>query len=246
MIDNKTVNLEPNNKVYNRTNFIQTRCFLCLDCYPQSGSICLPCQKDLPYIERSCFICGKLLLNDVICVNCTYKKPENIFCVRPVFYYEYPIDQMIIAAKFNQNLLIASCLGKLMSQKFTDLAAENYYHKKPVLIPVPLHWSRMALRGYNQALELAKILSKSLMLPMSNTICYRNTATHSQSSLDKRQRQQNVLNAFSIVKPVTDAHIILVDDVVTTFSTCNEIARTLKQHGAARVDVWACAYREKC
>ena len=103
-----------------------------------------------------------------------------------------------------------------------------------------MHYKRLRQRGFNQAAELAKQLGKTLKLPYDLYQCKKIRNTPPQASLDARQRQKNLHDAF-LAAPIPYQHITLVDDLITTGNTVNELAKSLKMQGVDRVDVWCCA-----
>ena len=109
------------------------------------------------------------------------------------------------------------------------------------ILPVPLHRKRLRQRGYNQSIELARPVAKAFDIPLDLESVVRIRNTHTQTGLDQKQRRKNMRSAFLAVKPLTGLHIAIVDDVVTTTSTVNELARIVKKAGATRVDVWSIA-----
>jgi ComF family protein len=109
------------------------------------------------------------------------------------------------------------------------------------IVPVPLHRSRYAQRGFNQAMEIARTVARELELPLDFSGCLRHRDTPHQTGLPAKQRRKNMKNAFSLVKPVDARHIALIDDVMTTGTTVHELAALYKKAGVGRVDVWVCA-----
>ena len=139
--------------------------------------------------------------------------------------------------KFKQNLHIAKYLGNMLADMFCNRSL-------PVpdsIIPVPLHFFRLMTRGYNQATELAKPLTKKINVPLDTQICKRIRFSKPQSSLPLKQRTKNVRNAFAVNSDVVYEHVLLVDDVVTTGATINELSRLLHLAGVKKIDVLACA-----
>lgn len=108
------------------------------------------------------------------------------------------------------------------------------------LIPVPLHPARLKQRGYNQTVVLTKLLAKKLYLPYDLKSCQKTKNTPAQASLEKTKRYSNLHQAFK-VRTLPYSHVVLVDDLLTTGSTANELALALKKTGIARVDIWCCA-----
>ena len=112
-----------------------------------------------------------------------------------------------------------------------------------LIIPVPLHKSRLKERGFNQALELARPLGQRFGIPVDIQAIRRTRATAPQSGLDKKERRRNIRGAFELKGKPLARHIAIIDDVVTTGNTVNELARILRRGGATRVEVWAIARR---
>jgi ComF family protein len=150
--------------------------------------------------------------------------------------YGAPVDQLVIALKFGSRLALAPL--------FADLMRDALLHRVPtslpdLLIPVPLGQLRLAKRGFNQALEIARPLSRSLGIALEARLAQRLRETDAQSTLHPEQRRKNMRGAFSIapsqVEKPRGLHIGVIDDVMTTGETLNEMAATLKRFGAARV-----------
>ena len=121
------------------------------------------------------------------------------------------------------------------------MLAELYPHDEPkpeAILPVPLHWRKQWLRGYNQAQELARPISKQLSIPCNNRLLRRIRATKVQAGLSKLSRHSNLKNAFAVGEH-NYRHVAILDDVVTTGSTVTTLVKLLKKSGCERVDVWA-------
>lgn len=110
-----------------------------------------------------------------------------------------------------------------------------------LLLPVPLHSSRLRQRGYNQALELARPVAKHLNLPLDVSSCTRNRTTSDQIGLSAKKRALNLKDAFSVNTRFHDKRVAIIDDVMTTGSTVNELTQQLIRAGVSHVDVWVCA-----
>jgi ComF family protein len=108
------------------------------------------------------------------------------------------------------------------------------------VLPVPLHWRRLRSRGFDQGLEIGKVLARRLNIPLS-TALRRQRYTASQQALSREQRQRNLAGAFILRKPLPALRVALVDDVLTTGSTANEISALLQNAGVEEVHVWAIA-----
>ncbi len=149
--------------------------------------------------------------------------------------YEFPVDAAIKAWKFRRRLEYTPAFVALLSDSLAQLA-----EVPDVFLPVPLHWRRQALRGFNQAEELARPLSRLLDVPLAgNAVRIRHT--YSQSGLDAAGRRRNLRGAFRVRGHVDAKHVVIVDDVVTTGSTCAQLGKVLLRAGAERVSVLAVA-----
>ncbi|MDM8558375.1 double zinc ribbon domain-containing protein [Thiotrichales bacterium HSG14] len=212
-------------------------CFLCGDISHQP--LCHACLADLPYQQTACNRCAYVLCSiSETCENCR-REPVVFEDAKTVFAYEYPVDKLIHAAKFHQNLAILDLLGQLMAQYITVETLPD------VLIPVPLHPSGLRSRGYNQALELAKVIARYHHIPLDYTACQCIKKKRKQSTLSGRsERRKNVQGIFQVKQVKSHwQHVVLVDDVVTTGETANELAKVFLQAGIQRVSVWCCARR---
>jgi ComF family protein len=139
--------------------------------------------------------------------------------------------------KFHGRLADARLLGELFLASLDPAV-----HPLPeCLIPVPLHPVRLRERGFNQALELARPISQQLNLPLEPHIVQRRLHTRPQSELSGTTRRLNLRHAFHLAAPVPYRHVALIDDVVTTASTLNELARVLRQTGVKTIQIWAIA-----
>ncbi len=110
-----------------------------------------------------------------------------------------------------------------------------------LIVPVPLHPLRQRERGFNQASELARPISQRLNVQFDARLCRRIRATADQTELDARARRRNVRRAFEVSGSIRLRHVAVLDDVLTTGSTANEMARALKRAGVETVEIWAAA-----
>lgn len=110
-----------------------------------------------------------------------------------------------------------------------------------LIIPIPLHPNRLRERGFNQALEIARPISRKLAIPIDYQGVKRTRHTLAQSGLSAEERKQNISQAFSAFSDYSNLSIAVMDDVITTGHTVMECCRILKMHGAAHITVWCCA-----
>ncbi|HEX6549193.1 MAG TPA: ComF family protein [Gammaproteobacteria bacterium] len=151
--------------------------------------------------------------------------------------YAWPLDLLIQRFKFNADLATGRILGSLLA----NFLAADPEPRPEMLIPVPLHPTRLRERGFNQALELARPVARRLGVRLATGLCRRTRPTEVQSRLDHESRQRNMRGAFEITAPVAGLDLAIVDDVVTTGATVSALAARLRDAGAARIRVWTLA-----
>ena len=148
--------------------------------------------------------------------------------------YEPPVDHLVQDLKFNARLALAPLFARLLVQAIAQQPIEADW-----ITGVPLSDNRLAQRGFNQAIEIAKPLARALAIPLAPQLCLRVRDTEAQAGLPLAQRQLNMRGAFALSLQGRAAalhkHIVLVDDVMTTGHTLHELAACLKRHGAERV-----------
>jgi ComF family protein len=152
--------------------------------------------------------------------------------------YAPPIDQLVLALKFGSRLALAPLFARALRDALLHERAEEIA-LPTLLTAVPLGRRRLAERGFNQALEIAKPLSRALGIKLEARLVVRQRDTDAQALLDPDQRHQNIRHAFVVpdtaIDRVRGQHVGVVDDVITTGGTLGELAATLKRFGAARV-----------
>jgi ComF family protein len=214
-------------------------CILCGNPGYNGLDICEICHNRLPRNTNCCCRCAETLFSPVtaptLCGRCLKETPAFEASVAP-FTHQDEIRYLINGLKFGAQFKNARLLGRLLAENIeltTDLP--------DFIIPVPLHASRYHERGFNQSLEIARSVAQILPVGINPTVCIRHKDTLHQTSLSAKKRRKNLRRAFSVVKPIVANHVAILDDVMTTGTTANELAKTLKQAGAGRVDVWVCA-----
>lgn len=208
-------------------------CDLALD---QEIPLCQGCLDSIPRISLVCRVCGVSLPEPLVCGECL-KKPPAFDQVVAATAYDGIMSKLVMRLKFGDDLVCADVLGSLLADKIVDSSGPM----PGLLIPVPLHRRRIFKRGYNQALEIARVLSKRFDIPIDYQSCVRIRHTKAQARLLKSLRSHNVRGAFAVNKSMMAKHVAIIDDVVTTGNTVNEFAAVLKRAGVERVEVWCCA-----
>ncbi len=211
------------------------RCLLCGETGMAGRDLCPACTDALPWNRSACLRCALPLPAPGTCGACL-QRPPLLDETHAVLIYGFPLDRLVPRLKFHNDLAAGRLLSELMAEGLAGLP------KPQSLVPVPLHNARLRQRGYDQALELAKPLARTLRVPLLPDLLTRTRSTTPQSELDAPARRRNLRRAFEIrAGAVLPEHVALVDDVMTTGATLQAAAKTLLRAGVARVDAWVCA-----
>lgn len=234
-----------NYQVYNWLKSKQS-CLLCDESTDTPCAICTACETELPWLGDQCQQCALPLgMSGLSCAQCARHSPAFDEVVVP-WLYQFPVDSLITRFKHQGNWpmgrLMAELLGYFLQHRFDDTLP-----RPDCLLPVPLATKRLRQRGYNQAAMLANWLSAQLQIPMDERLLLRTLETPAQQGLDAKARKRNLRGAFALAdeERIKGRHIALVDDVLTTGSTADVIARLLIKAGAQRVDVYCLARTAK-
>ena len=221
--------------------------FFCLLCHGPTGArqdLCDHCRRDLPWNQHHCQRCAEPWPSPFqgLCHSCVADEPYFDQCYAP-FSYGFPIDQLILQGKGGKRAELLFTLGRLMAE-----AVEQHHIARPdAIIPIPLHPRKQQNRGYNQAGVLAQIISRRLRIPVIHDLVHKVREPAEQKTLSRSGRQSNIARAFRVNRERLRTHrpplhhIVLMDDVITTGSTINQIARQLRSSGLERIDGWALA-----
>ncbi len=197
--------------------------------------LCSGCHADLPRLKHACPRCAEPMpsAGESLCGRCQQSTPLFDTVYSP-YLYVAPVDVLIRRLKFDQRLHLARLLGALLADYL-----EHALHERPALIvPVPMHRRRLAQRGFNQALELARFVGGKLEIPVAPTLVTRTRPTRPQTDLKPGERERNVRGSFSVGDQFpAGASVLLIDDVMTTSATANAVASVLRRQGAASVTV---------
>jgi len=212
-------------------------CLLCGDPGAGDRDICPACLKSLPYLENACTACGLpiAMASGSLCGDCQKTPPPQDRLFTPL-RYEEPVRHLIQGLKFGSRLAHARLLGALLAERI-----EPRPNWPEVLLPVPLHPSRYRERGFNQALEIARVVARRHGIPLNYQACRRTRSTEAQARLHADERRKNLRRAFQLTQSPAWRHVAIIDDVVTTGTTVGELAATLRRGGASLIEVWACA-----
>lgn len=218
----------------------------CTLCGLRSGRgipLCPACQEDLRPNASHCALCALplpalALTVDRLCGNCQRKIPPFQRTLAPWLYTEH-LSHLIKRWKFSRDTRLTKVLARLWLAGVEELAAPD------LIVPVPLHWRRLCLRGFNQSDLLARELRSQCPLlhqvPIATRRVRRRRATAAQSGMDASARNRNLRGAFTVNLACDKLRVAIVDDVLTTGATAAALATALNGAGARRVDVWCIA-----
>ena len=210
------------------STFFGGSCFVC-----RGGSrelVCAACTAELPRLPAGCPRCALPSPQGALCGRCL-AEPPHFDATVAVFAYDFPADALVHALKVRGELALGRFLGLLLAGLVTRFDVDH-------VVPVPLAPARLRARGYNQAVEIARHIAPSAL---RLDLCSRNRDTPAQMDLPWAERKRNVRGAFACARALDGATVAVVDDVMTTGATLEELARTLKRAGAARVTNWVVA-----
>jgi ComF family protein len=209
-------------------------CVLCRGGSEQ-GLLCAACDADLPRLHGAlCPRCAVPSTAGAICGRCLAHPPRFDATVAAL-EYRFPADVLVHALKFRGELALATLLARLLQER---IARDPPVH---FILPVPLAPRRMRERGYNQALEIARHLARATGARLAPEACQRARDTPAQIGLPWAERAKNVRGAFRTQGLLDGATVAVLDDVMTTGATLDEIAGALKSSGASYVVNWVVA-----
>lgn len=225
-----------------------SRCIICHKTVADSTSyqpveLCRACYLALPFNLNCCLRCALPLpqesTNDTLCGRCISKLPEFDYACS-LFRYEDDVIRLVQQLKFAEKISYARSIGEMFIAE-TSVSGMFKQERPECLLPVPLHSSRLRQRGFNQAIEISRVLAKKLDLPIEYNAVVRQRSTSAQTGLNAKQRSINIKGAFSVSGGMPYRRVLIIDDVVTTGSTANELARVLKENKVERVGVLSIA-----
>lgn len=211
------------------------RCPVCDKPVDKMGRyVCKMCRKKLEYVKSPyCMKCGKMLKEEgeEFCTDC--QTSCHIFYRGRALYEYETVKEAVYRFKYQGRKEYAEFFGKDLAEK---LGNEIKKWEADAIIPVPLHKEREKKRGYNQAVLIAGELGKRLDIPVEEKILERTRKTMPQKNLKRKERQNNLKNAFKIRQNDVKLNtVIVVDDIYTTGTTMDEIAGCLQRAGIRKV-----------
>jgi ComF family protein len=214
------------------TAALPERCILC-EAPATKHAVCAQCRDELPWLPTAqCPQCALPSPHGRLCGGCL-SHPPRFDAISAAFIYEWPLAPLIHRYKYGGNLALAGL--------FAHALAERIRAPVDLIIPMPLAPLRLAERGFNQALEIARTVSRLKQIPLAPHACRRVRESAPQATLPWNERARNIRGAFVCDADVRGLSVAVVDDVLTTGATLNELARNLRKAGAREVHGWMVA-----
>jgi ComF family protein len=221
------------------------RCVLCRrPGQPPAYDLCRHCEAAIPVVTNPCPRCG--LPRDHVagdaargCARCHAQGLPYSSCLAP-WAYDFPVTRMVQALKYEGALANARILGTRLAAAAVLQQPETLVRDRALIVPMPLHVSRLVERGFNQSHEIARVVACLLDLRLAAGGLHRIRSTAPQVGLARHERAANLCGAFAAnPRIVAGRHAVLIDDVITTGSTVAAAAQALLAAGASGVVVWA-------
>lgn len=216
------------------------QCLACGDLVASHGVLCPACWETVTFLTPpQCAICGIPFPFEMepgtICAACARQRPPY-GRARAAMTYAETSRKLLIAFKHADRTDATAAYGRWLLRAGAELLDDA-----DLVVPVPLHWTRLLARRYNQAALLAQKVAGAAGLPFAPRLLRRRRRTASQGHMSPTQRRTNVQGAFIVTEKARSSfagkRVLLVDDVMTTGATAEACARALTRAGAAGVDV---------
>jgi ComF family protein len=182
-----------------------------------------------------CPCCALPTIDGSLCGACLRRAPAFDATVA-AFIYAFPVDELIQSLKYRGRLALAEWAADALCD---TVAAGNA--KPDLLVAMPLSRARQRERGYNQALEIARLVARHSRVTLLQRDVVRVKDAPPQATMPWKERAKNIRGAFACARDLGGKTIAVIDDVMTTGASLNELAGTLKRAGAARVENWIVA-----
>ena len=216
---------------------IPCRCILCGEIVACGQAFCCNCETELPFNEACCARCAATIHSGELCGDCLRSPPPFDLAFAPLLYC-YPLDRLIQQLKYAEDPAMGRILGGYIAR---ELIATRSIPLPDMILPVALHRDRLRERGYNQALEICRAITRITGIPVDAELISRQRPTPPQVGKSKKNRQQNMRNAFRLERQPHRDHYAIVDDVITSGATMRAIARLLREAGVDTIEIWSIA-----
>lgn len=209
----------------------------CLLCGAASGNfpLCADCHSGLPrHAMPICSVCALPTPMGGVCDTCL-QHPPAFDATRAAFTYSFPLDALLKTLKYSGQLIVTDIVADELATMLATTPPPD------LLIPMPLHPTRLQQRGFNQAMEISRRLTKLSGCTLSPDSVIRIRHSEPQASLPLAQRAKNVQGVFAVTQDLSGKSVAILDDIMTSGASLNELAKTLKKAGVVRVECWVAA-----
>jgi ComF family protein len=207
-------------------------CLLCA-APAHAQALCDACYAELPWLPpQHCPQCAMPTAGGNLCGGCLSHAPR-FDAVSAAFLYAWPLAPLIHQYKYGGNLALARLFGQAL--------AAHAARGVDCIVPMPLSPARLSARGFNQAQEIARVVSRATGIPLAAHACRRVRDSAPQVALPWKARAKNIRGAFVCDADLAGKRVAVVDDVLTTGATLNELARNLRKAGASEIQGWVVA-----
>ena len=207
-------------------------CLLC-SAAAHAHPLCENCYAGLPWLPTTrCPQCALPTQAGNVCGACL-SQPPRFDTVTAAFAYEWPLSTLIHHYKYAGNLALAGLLANALAARIATAV--------DLIVPMPLSPQRLRERGFNQALEVARIVGGVTGITLAAHTCRRVRDGAPQAALPWRERAKNIRGAFVCDADLSGKRVAVIDDVLTTGATLGELARNLRKAGALEVHGWVVA-----
>lgn len=211
------------------------------------------------FYPKVCQVCNSILVKgeDIICVSCLHELPVTNYHLNKenpvvkVFYGRIPIEnatallefqkkgsvqKLIHQLKYRKQKEISSFLGRWLGEEIT---ATGDYKDVDIVIPVPLHRKKLKIRGFNQVEGFGKEIAKALEVPYKDDVLLKKSFSTTQTLKERLSRWGNIQETFVLTNAgtISNKHVLLVDDIITTGATLEACAQTLQQVPKLRISI---------
>lgn len=199
----------------------------CLGCRAEGKLLCDNCVSSLTHVPERCYRCHKLMDGGRTCSTCRHHSP--LYAVHARTAYRGDAKQLVQLLKFQS---VQAAAREIAEQMAHHLPTDSRF----LIVPVPTATSRARMRGYDQAVLIAKHLARLTGNRFSNAL--RRSGQYHQVGSSRKQRMTQLRDAYRCARlsDVNGSHVILIDDVLTTGATLEAASRVVKQAGAERVN----------
>lgn len=213
-----------------------SNCIVCQASTTKFPLLCETCFTELPLFDYD-KLTGDLLNWPKVSSSVIHNHFDHLIVISS---YKSPFNQWIPQYKYGGHFHLSSLFSDLLAQLWLDLVENNNLSRPDAAVAIPLHMSKWQQRGFNQSTLMARKFAKKIDVKYEDNFIFRSKATRPQVGMTGTARRKNLKNAFTVqFNSNVPKHIILIDDVVTTGTTVNEVSRLLKAAGVQTITVMA-------